>query len=50
MVAAEKCAVLSLSKKVEIINTVEKGDKSHTAIAEEFGIAKSTVSLLYSKK
>ena len=38
---------LSLSKKVDI---VEKGDRSRSAIAEEFCIARSTVTFLYSMR
>ena len=42
--AAGKRAALSLSKKVE------KGERSRSAIVEEFCIARSTVTLLYSKR
>ena len=48
--AAGKRAALSLSKKVDIINLVEKGERSRSTIAEEFCIARSTVTLLYSKR
>ena len=48
--AAGRRAALSLSKKVDIINLVEKGETSRSTIAEEFCIARSTVTLLYSKR
>ena len=41
MEAGSKCAILS--KKVEIIDAVEKGGKSFTAVAKQFDVVKSTV-------
>ena len=46
----KKRVVLSLARKVEIIDSVEKGGKSRAAIADEYSVAKSTVTSLYSNR
>ena len=41
---------ITLAKKLEIIKAVESGRKSKSAIAEEFCVAKSTVSSIVKNK
>ena len=41
---------ISLAKKVEIIKAVESSNKYKSVIAEEFGIAKSTVTSIVKNK
>ena len=47
VMAAGERAVLPLAKK---INTVEKGEKYRSTLADEFSIARSTITVLYRKE
>ena len=50
MSMAKTQTALSLATKVDILNSVEKSGKRRSSIAQEFGVSKSTVTRLWSKR